>query len=52
MIVVSIGRLTAFYFVLAPLELIPSETPLYNKKAVNQPMETTKIICYIVRIRI
>ena len=27
--VVSIGRLTAFYVVLVPLELIPSEPPLY-----------------------
>ena len=27
--VVSIGRLTAFYVVLVPMELIPSEPPLY-----------------------
>ena len=28
--VVSIGRLTAFYVVLVPLELIPSEPPPYS----------------------
>ena len=27
--VVSIGRLTAFYVVLVPMELIPSEPPLF-----------------------
>ena len=27
--VVSIGRLTAFYVVLVPLDFIPSEPPLY-----------------------
>ena len=29
-LVVSIGRLTAFYVVLVPLEFIPSEPPLYD----------------------
>ena len=28
-LVVSIGRLTAFYVVLVPMELIPSKPPLY-----------------------